>query len=86
MKLLYCEFFNMLLGSFRLVSPADRGNSRFLSARRFDAQKAYSHFQKAYQVRNTNKLCEFYENIDVEVYQQTTTLVCHSLSGSVEYI
>lgn len=51
-------------------------NRRFLAARKFNVQQALTHFREAYHVRNSTRLCEFYERVDIDAYLKNSLLVC----------
>ena len=50
---------------------------RFLRARQFDVRKAVDFFRAACQARNDSNFDKFYENLDIDDYEDTRKLVCH---------
>lgn len=40
-------------------------------------EAALEHFREAHQVRKTNRLCEFYDSIDTELFRETRVLYPH---------
>ena len=58
--------------------------SRYLRARKFVPQEAFTQFKDTEDWRKTNQLEELYESIDVDEYEQTRRLVCSNLSVPLE--
>ena len=52
---------------------------RFFYAKQCDVSVAHRQFREAYQARDVNQLCSFYQNIDVHAYEETRNLVGSSL-------
>ena len=48
---------------------------RFFYAKQCDVSVAHRQFKEAYQARDVNQLCSFYQNIDVHAYEETRNLV-----------
>ena len=48
---------------------------RFFRARQYDVPGALKQFGDAYTARQVNRVCEFYEKIKVEDYEETQRLV-----------
>jgi len=51
-------------------------NSRYLRARKFNANDAWTQFKDTEDMRKENDLPNYYDNIDVNDYEATRRLVC----------